>query len=239
MRYLIALSAILFIGCDNAKNEFQITDLKEEITHLGTEEINVVKPLAYESDCTNLVPNSFWDAAKNNPTSILDSIGWEQIENVGAKVWTLLQDSAPVLSAKSMYASALPNGINCWTQLSNWSRPRAETYQVTYKNLYGVNVIDIKFRVMYSYGGRFKDKGRYLMNSTIQFTSVDVMTGFTLDANVDIPRVINISSDDNPVAGMQMTLNWNMDTKPISFKKQMRAVSFFITGDGSPTQLIP
>ena len=92
--------------------------------------------------------------------------------------------------------------------------------------------------MIYSYGGRFEDKGRYLTNSTIQFSKVDVMWGFILNANVEIPQVINMGTLESPVAGMQMTLNWNVDTRPVSLRKMSNAATFFVSGDGQATKIL-
>jgi hypothetical protein len=157
---------------------------------------------------------------------------------MGEKVWTLLKENEPVLEAKSTSASALPSGIQCWNQLSNWSRARAETYRMTYKNLYGMTVVDLEFSLIYNYGGSFDGRGKYLTNSTIQFNTVDVMWGFIVNANVEIPQVVNMASVDSPVAGMQVTLNWTVNTRPISLRKLNKAVSFFVSGDGTPTKIL-
>jgi hypothetical protein len=64
------------------------------------------------------------------------------------------------------------------------------------------------------------------------------MWGFIVNANVEIPQVVNMASVDSPVAGMQVTLNWTVNTRPISLRKLNKAVSFFVSGDGTPTKIL-
>ena len=139
------------------------------------------------------------------------------------------------MEAKTASASALPSGITCWDQLAGWRPTRSETYDVVYKNLYGIKVVNVRFHIVYTYGGQYKGQGRYLTNATIRFGKVDVLWGYIFNANVEIPQVVNMGTEANPLAGMEMTLKWSVKTRPISLKKSISSMSFFVSGDGRPT----
>lgn len=160
------------------------------------------------------------------------------ILNLGAKVFEIVKANGPLVTATTKTASALPYGVACWNQLEQWSRPRSEIYRVTYENLYGMTMLDFQFRVVYSYGGRVGGRGRYLSNASIQYKKIDAKWGTVLDANVEIPEVLNVGTRENPVGGMQMTVNWTVTTRPIALRKIVNSASFFIAGDGRRTTLL-
>jgi hypothetical protein len=81
--------------------------------------------------------------------------------------------------------------------MEQWSSPATRSYNVIYKNLLGITVLDLTytviffffclkffilfffFKVTYTYGGRLNGKGRYLDNISIIPTHVSVAWGFT------------------------------------------------------------
>ncbi len=156
-----------------------------------------------------------------------------QIIKIGEQVWSFIQNNRPVVTARTMSASALPRGVNCWIDLDNWQPPRSETYQVVYRNYFGVQVIKLEFSLIYNYGGQYNGLGRYLMNATVQYRDLQVAWGgFHVNANASVPTVMNIGSKDNPVAGMQIDVHWAVS----GINDIERTASFFVAGDGRPTR---
>ena len=84
---------------------------------------------------------------------------------------------------------------------------------------------------MRNYGGSYKCKGRYLSAVTIEPLSVQVAWGYKFSLSVDIPDsgILNMGSQENPVAGMSVTLNWKIQALNAS---EGRAV-YFLQGDGT------
>ena len=202
-----------------------------EINKIDSVEFMNFQPMGWASDCTKL-------STLRPAVGLSDVLDLADIVNLGEQVWKVVKENEPILEAKGMTASALPMGIQCWNQLSNWSPTRSDTYEVVYKNLYGMKVVDVKFRVIYTYGGKLKGKGNYLTNATIRFGKVNVLWGYMFNADVEIPQVVNMGSVDNPLAGMELTLNWTVNTRPISLKKSLNSMSFFIAGDGRATRVL-
>lgn len=160
------------------------------------------------------------------------------ILNLGAKLFKIIEANGPLITAKTKTANALPGGISCWNQLENWSMPRSETYRISYENVYGMTMVDLEYRLVYSYGGRIGNIGRYLSNATIQYKKLDAKWGMVVDANVEIPQVLNVGSRENPIAGMQITLNWAVSSRPIPLRKIVNAATYFIAGDGRRTTML-
>lgn len=160
------------------------------------------------------------------------------ILNLGAKIFEIIKANGPLINATTKTANALPAGVRCWNQLENWSIPRSETYRISYQNVYGMTMVDLQYRLVYSYGGRIGNIGRYISNATIQYKKLDAKWGMVVDANVEIPQVLNIGSRENPIAGMQITLNWAVSSRPIPLRKIVNAATYFIAGDGRRTTLL-
>lgn len=173
----------------------------------------------------------------NLPPSIPSAgelIGLDEIMNIGQKVWQFLVDNKPVVKANVITANALPRGVRCWDDLENWSRPRSEVYKATYYNGFGMEVVNLEFRLVYTHGGQVNGLGRYLTNVTMQYRKLDVMWGFNVNADVEIPLVVNVAEKGNPVAGMQIALHWTIR----GLNHLERTASFFVYGDGRPTDVL-
>lgn len=153
----------------------------------------------------------------------------DQIINIGKKIWGIVNAGRPVVNVKFDTANALPKGLQCWVDLQGWSIPESKVYRVTYENGFGAEVVDFGFRVVYTAGGNLDGVGKYITNATMMPSNIDVSWGFTLNAEASVPSVFNMNTKQNPVAGMQMVMNWNVDTVVQSSKS---AETFYIGGDG-------
>jgi len=209
---------------DDLIKKVKITEIEDD-----QDDLNASMNPSWESDCTKLDRRK----VETNQNPDLDDI-----VNIGRRIWEVVKNNAPVLEARTMAAHALPRGVQCWDELATWSAPRSKSYQIVYENLYGTDVVTFKFRTMYTAGGSFKGQGRYITNATIQYSNVEVLWGYIFNANVEIPQVVNMGTEASPIGGMQMTLNWNVSTHPVSLKKSISSVSFFVAGDGRPMQVL-
>jgi hypothetical protein len=161
-------------------------------------------------------------------------VALDTIINMGRKVWSIVEANKPVVHFSALSASALPQGVRDWTDLENWSTPRTRVYRVVYENLYGIDVIDFTFRVVYTSGGSFNGRGRYLTNVTVVPVDLNVLWGFKFDARVNVPGVVNTASKASPNAGMQINLEWTIET---ALQHRQSTTSYFVKGDGSLTNL--
>lgn len=161
-----------------------------------------------------------------NPLGTIEVIV-DQIINIGKKIWAIIDAGKPVVNVKSYTANALPRGLTCWTDLSNWNAPQSKVYRVQYKNGFGADVVDFTYRVMFTSGGSLNGQGKYITNATIQPAALDVSWGFRFNASAEVPSVFNQGTMQAPVAGMQMNMKWAVDTV-LAHSEQ--ADSFFING---------
>lgn len=156
------------------------------------------------------------------------------IINVGMKLWSIVEAGKPVSSFDAQYAHALPRGVE-WTSMSNWQEPMVRTYHVQYKNLYGMTVVDFTYSVVANTGGQYNNRGAYIANATVIANELSVMWGFDFKANAEIPVVMNMATEEAPVAGMQVKVGWEVDSV-ISSEKSTEL--YFINGLGEMNSVL-
>ncbi len=158
------------------------------------------------------------------------SLVLDRVVNLGKKVWALIEEGKPVVNLKTDVATALPYGAKCWQDLQTWSAPIAKTYSVVFKNLYGMEVVKFSYRVIFVSGGSVNGKGAYIGYAAIEPADVYVAWGFNLKADSSTPTIYNMGSKEAPVAGMNLQVNYQINTILQSFKYSR---SYFINGLGA------
>ncbi|OGR45020.1 MAG: hypothetical protein A2X35_06395 [Elusimicrobia bacterium GWA2_61_42] len=161
------------------------------------------------------------------------------IVNAGMAAWSVINSGAPSGSYSSAYASAIPGFSFNWGNIAEWKGPKEMVYRYTVTNLMGIDVIDVKYKISFFYGGtedysgkgrldnyvaqatgnavteEVKDTqvhGRYITNFTVQPVSVNIKWGWKFDLAVKMSDPMNIGTKMNPVAALQASLNWIRST---------------------------
>ncbi len=161
--------------------------------------------------------------------AVLDTI--DHIINTASKIWSIVQQNAPVVNISGKYATAYPQGVTSAAQLAGWSMPKTYEYEFSANNLYGATMINCKYRVTFSYNGAYKGKGKFLTAVAVIPESVDVGWGYHFDMNADVPdsTIVNVGTDADPVAAMQLKLSWKMST----VLKEVDGTSvYYVQGNG-------
>ncbi|MBY0470582.1 hypothetical protein K2X30_05385 [bacterium] len=153
----------------------------------------------------------------------------DQVINMGKKIWDIVESNRPVVDLKTDVANAVPQGITSWQDLGQWQAPRSKVYTLAYKNLYGIEVIRFDYRVLYTAGGSYNGVGRYLANVSIVPGEISVAWGYKFAAKNSVASTLNVGTKQNPVGGMEMIINWSIDTP---FKHTQSSGSYFVQGDG-------
>jgi len=141
--------------------------------------------------------------------------------NTGIAAWNVVSGGAPSGSASSAYASALPPAFYMtWNSVANWTGPKEYVYSYTVTNLMGVDVIKIKYKISFFYGGTedFTNRevtpasitGKYLTNFTVTAKEVDVKWGWHFNLDVNMSHPMNVGSVRNPVALLKSDLRWTV-----------------------------
>jgi len=162
-----------------------------------------------------------------DPTVILD-----QIINIGQKIWKIVVDNKPVVDVKTQYATALPEGVKGWASMGGWQRPKGTIYQLTAKNRYGGQVINLRYQVLRTAGGSYKGTGKYLTAVTVEPLLVEVAWGyhFSMEASVPDTSIVNVGTTENPVAAMMAQLGWHIST---AIKDSQGKGIYYLQGDGA------
>lgn len=151
---------------------------------------------------------------------------------LGESVYTLVQKGKP--HNKTTYApiSVLPrvNGQNVDIfDTESWKMPAKATYVITYKNLYGMEVVKFRYSVIFSYGGTYNGKGAYITAAQIIPESVMTSFGFDFSATMKMGGMSNHGTKANPVAGVILSLQYTVET---FLQASLETASYHVTGKG-------
>lgn len=168
-----------------------------------------------------------------NPLDTVEVIV-DKIINIGKKIWNIVEAGKPVVNIKVDTANALPTGITCWTDMEGWGMPQTKVFSVQYQNGFGMNVVSFDYRLTFTGKGNVNGIGQYITNATFMPAKLNVAWGFTFNAVATIPSVFNQGTKQAPLAGMQMNMQWSVDS-PIVHNEQ--AESYFVSGDNQMVHL--
>ncbi len=153
----------------------------------------------------------------------------QQLITLGKEIWQIVKDGAPTVNFSSDVATVIPMGAECAFKMSNWSPPRSKTFEMVYKNKFGGEMIYFTYKVIYSFGGKYQGRGAYLANVSIHPVDIRLMWGQSFDAFVKTSKAINIGSEEEPVAGLEISLEWEIKN-PVMETQSHR--SYFVDGNG-------
>lgn len=153
---------------------------------------------------------------------------------VGKKIYEVVDAGRPVVNAKFNNVSVLPKTeggslVNPFYDMEGWSAPVHKKYRITFKNLYGVEVVSFTYGVSMQFGGKFNDAGAYILGANIYPEDLNVLWGWNLDANVETVSISNTSSLNDPVASLQLKLDGKVTTPLV---ENRFSHVFYLTGDG-------
>src|SRR5690606_26002003 len=134
------------------------------------------------------------------------------IISIGEKIWAIIEKNKPVVVQNYTAVSAVPQGVKNWDELEGWSEPSVRTYKLVYTNKFKQNVVEFTYRVAYTYGGSYNGKGKYLSRVEIDHSLLNVAWGYKFSAGGEALNITNAGSKENPMAAMEIRLNWAVDT---------------------------
>lgn len=147
------------------------------------------------------------------------------------KIWDIVKENKPVVSTDTdRFATALPEiAKENWSRVGGWMPERNIMVQNSYINLYGMEVVRFDYQVKLIYGGNVNGKGLYIASARVIPTKVDVAWGYTLNVVTTIPVVMNVRTPDNPLAAIQMHINYTVET---ILKRETTTDSYQVQGNG-------
>lgn len=151
------------------------------------------------------------------------------IINIGKQVWDIIVANKPVVDVQTSYAAAMPKGITEAAQLSGWKAPEATVYQLKAKNVYGTEVINLRYAVLRTYGGAYKGRGRFLTAVAVQPMKVDVLWGYRFTMEASAKSTTNAGTASDPIGALMLVLNWKIETP---LKESRGSGVYYVQGDG-------
>ena len=114
-------------------------------------------------------------------------------------------------------------------ELEGFSIPVERSYVTRIKDLSGDDLVVFNYRVIYSYGGYYDGRGKYLTNVILVPSSVTTSFGWDFNARMQLSGIMNHGSKENPVAGLMITVKYQMNNWRKAYE---RNDTIHITGKG-------
>ncbi|MFA5584319.1 MAG: hypothetical protein WDA09_08900 [Bacteriovoracaceae bacterium] len=151
---------------------------------------------------------------------------------LGEDLYRLVIKGKPSNTTKYAPISVIPKVGNRPVDLletENWSMPVKRTYEVAWKNLYGVEVVYFRYSVFFSYNGSYNGKGRYLTSVQVLPEQVKTLFGYDFTATMKLGGIQNNGTRLNPVAAATVLIEYTISTV---VKAENNVDTFFVTGNG-------
>ena len=152
---------------------------------------------------------------------------------LGEEVYRLIVKGKPNTTVAYTPISVLPNNGNDLAvnilDTEFWSMPKATKYKVSAKNVYGMEVASFTFNVLFSYGGSYNGKGKYITSAQIIPEAVSSKWGYDVSATMKLSGVQNYGSVEDPIAGAILQVNYTIDSMLSSIDN---TISIGISGRG-------
>lgn len=156
---------------------------------------------------------------------------------LGEEIYVLVQKGRPNLTTQYAPISVLPREAGRTIDaldLDGWKMPISRTVTVNFKNLVGMAMAGIEYKVIFSYGGRYNGKGAYITNAQIIPSKAHAHYGVDFDVKMKLSGLTNHGSRANPVAGAMLQIQYKASTVMSNVE---RSDTYQITGRGQIQKL--
>jgi hypothetical protein len=131
------------------------------------------------------------------------------IADVALKIWDIIEQNKAVANVEMAGTSALPKIANQnWQVMTGWKPERSVRFSLEIKNLFGMKVVELQYDVHLIYGGSVNGKGLYVASARVLPSNVSVLWGYNLDVNVNVASVYNVGTAQNPVAAIDLDVQY-------------------------------
>jgi|GEM_PF-687861 hypothetical protein len=164
----------------------------------------------------------------------------DKLLGLGKKIWPIIEAGKPVLNTTFVPAiSVLPKVENephdvAFYNMANWQAPRQRSYQVDFKNGWGIKVISFTYNVSYQYGGSYQGSGLYLTGVDVSASNISVSWGFNFNATSNLVSIANRGTEDDPIASATVKIQYEASSV---LRNIQSAQSFHVTGAGDIEQV--
>ena len=152
---------------------------------------------------------------------------------IGERVWEIVKEGQPAIKVEDINSlDVLPKvegkEITAF-DMASWSLPQMQQYKVQVKNRRKKVVVDMEYRLFYSYGGTLDGKGSYLAGVAIEPTYVQAKWGVNMDMGVEVVTITNLNTPDDPVPALTFQIRYHVSTYTSASEHRD---TYTVVGDG-------
>ena len=152
---------------------------------------------------------------------------------LGEEIYEIIDAGKPVADINSTPVSVLPKNNKgeaiAAYDLTNWKVPKAKKYKVVTTNYLGMRPASFEFMLIYTYGGDYQGKGKYISSAQIKPTAVNLKWGYDLNVNFSVQSITNQGSTEDPIAGAVLELSYKISNV---LQEVQNSKTFYINGLG-------
>jgi hypothetical protein len=229
---------VLFIHCTcfNASAQeiepgyflFSDVSVREVSQHnLGLEDLALLNEKGIE---LKGIPNFYGDVGPLGAGNVITTA--RDLVALGEDIYRLIIKGKPTNTTSYAPISVIPkvNGQPVdLLETENWQVPKKRTFEVVYKNVYAMEVVKFRYSVIYSYRGKYNNRGAYLTAVQVIPESIRTLFGFDFTATMKVGGIQNQGTRQNPIAGVTLLMEYTSSSILVT---QNKVDTFFITGVG-------
>lgn len=229
--FLTFLSASLPVMANQLIDRDFLTVARVEVKKISSDASTIDPYGIYSKDLVEQITKPLTQADPIERAGRVIKIGRELVA-LGEEVYKLVDKGRPHIKTSYAPISVMPKVDGKAVDVMStdyWSPLTTETYETNYYNLYNVNIVKFRYKVMFSYGGSYQGKGSYLTSVQIVPEYVHALFGFDFTANMILGGIANLSGKEDPVAEATLHIEYTIASL---LKKEARVDTITVTGKG-------
>lgn len=153
---------------------------------------------------------------------------------LGEAIYELINKGRPKITTTYAPISVIPKDpttkeVVDFADMEGFSMPVEKRFLAKVKNMANQEVVNFEYRLMYSYGGSYNGKGKYLTGVIIIPGNIRAKKGWNIDSSMSLSGIMNHGTKENPVAGAIITIKYSLSSMFSAFE---RNDTIHITGNG-------
>jgi len=166
---------------------------------------------------------------------------------LGESVYTLVEKGRPKITTEYAPISILPRDPSNTAadpaqryavdpfDMEGFSFPVEKMITAKLKSPLGKEVVTFQYKIIYSYGGSYNGRGKYLTGINIIPAKVTAGWNWVLNSSMKLSGMMNHGTRENPVVGAMITVKYNMTNLTRGVE---RNDTIYISADGSMKAMI-
>lgn len=137
---------------------------------------------------------------------------------LGEKILKIIENNQPVIKSSSQVFSAMPSKAvklsdeELVEQTYGWCEPLVQRFRSTYKNLYGLKVVDFEYSIKMIYGGGVDESSDFIKSLIFTPEKIDTAWGYTFDASAIFMDSYNAGTKENILAVLDINFEYKVST---------------------------